>query len=82
MKILDSTYANSDLEQVSVNETQLNAEEITQLLSLLQYFEYLFDGPLGDWDTEPIDLELKPYSNQFNFKCYQVHRINKDDFCK
>ena len=39
VRILDSIYAKPDLEQVAVNETHLNSEEITQLLSLLQYFE-------------------------------------------
>ena len=36
-KILDSTYAKSDLEKV-VNDSQLNSEEITLLLSLLGDF--------------------------------------------
>ena len=44
VKIFDSTYANSDLEQVSANATQINAEDRTQILSLLQYLEYLSDG--------------------------------------
>ena len=56
MKILDDTYAKSNLEQVSANENHLNAEDRTQLLSLLQYFEDLFDGTIGDWDTDPVDL--------------------------
>ena len=38
VKILDSTYARSDLENVDANTTQLNAEYITQLLSLLKNF--------------------------------------------
>ena len=54
VKIFDSTYANSDLEQVSANATQINAEDRTQILSLLQYLEYLSDGNLGDWCTYPV----------------------------
>ena len=46
VKILDSTYAKIDLEQVSANATHLNAEEINQLLRLLKYFEGLFDGTI------------------------------------
>ena len=39
----------------------MNAEERTQLLSLPEDFEDLFDGTLGDWDTEPADLEINPH---------------------
>ena len=51
VKILDSTYDREELKQVVNNATQLNAEEITLLLILLEDFEDLFDGTLGDWDT-------------------------------
>ena len=51
VKILDSTYVKANLTQVSNNTTQTNAEERTQILIILQYFEDLFDGTLGDWDT-------------------------------
>ena len=34
----------------------MNAEERTQLIRLLEYSKDLFDGTLGDWDTEPVDL--------------------------
>ena len=47
VKSVGSTYAKSDLKQVADNATQLNAEERTQLLSLLKDFEELFDGTLG-----------------------------------
>ena len=38
VKIIDSTYAKADFKQVVDNTSQLNAEEITLLLSLLEYF--------------------------------------------
>ena len=59
----------------------MNAEEITQLLRLLDYFEGLFDVTLGDWDTEPVDLgKKKTGSKPFNSKYYPVPRINKKTF--
>ena len=58
VKTLNDTYAKADLKQVTYNATQMNAEEITQLLSLLKGFEDLFNGTLGDWDTDTINLEL------------------------
>ena len=84
VKILDSTYVNvkADLNQLSDNATQLNAEERTQLLSLLEDFEDLFGVTLGDWATEPVNLELKPGSKPFNSRYYPVPRINRGDFSK
>ena len=62
VKSVGSTYAKSDLKQVADNATQLNAEERTQLLSLLKDFEELFDGTLGEWSTDPVDLGINPGS--------------------
>ena len=82
MKILSIAYSKEDLEQVANNTTQLNSEERTQLLRILQKFEDLFDGNLAGWDTEPIDLELNLGSKPFNCKYYHVPRINKENFHK
>ena len=38
MKILEDTYVKAELEHLSDNETQINDEERTKLLRLLQYF--------------------------------------------
>ena len=56
VKPLKSNYAKADLKQVTGNETHLNADEITQLISLLKDFEDLIDGTIGYWNTEPVDL--------------------------
>ena len=76
VKIRDSTYSKAELKQV-VNDSQLNAEQITLLLSLLKYFEDLSGGILGNWATDPVDLELKPYYRPFNSRYYLVPIINK-----
>ena len=80
LKILDSTYTKADLNQVADNASQMNAEERTLLLSLLEDFEKCFGGTLGDWATEPVNLELKPYSKPFNSRYYNVSIINKEYF--
>ena len=81
VKILDITYKKADLNNL-VNDSQINAEERTLLLNLLKDFEYLFDGTLGDWATEHVDLELNPDSKPFNSRYYPVPRINKETFRK
>ena len=77
VKILHSTYVKSYLKKLADNDSQLNAEERTLLLNLIQYFKDLFDGTLGDWVTEPVNLELNPDSKPFNSRYYPFPRINK-----
>ena len=60
----------------------MNAKERTQLLRLFEYFEDFFDGTLGDWYTELIELELKPGSKPFNSKYFLFPEINKETFRK
>ena len=54
VRIMDSAYANVELEHVAYNAVQLNADERTKLIGLLNWFEYLFYVTLVEWDTEPI----------------------------
>ena len=56
VKIIDSTYAKSDLEHTVANANQLNDEERNLLLSIIEDFKELFDGTLGNWATESFDL--------------------------
>ena len=79
IKTLDSNYAKEKLKQVDDNATQLNAEGINMLLSLLEDFGDLFDGTLGYWDNDPVDLEINPDSKPMNSKYYPVPRINKEN---
>ena len=81
-KTINSNYSKEDLKQVADKATQLNSEERTQLLMLLEDFEVLFDGTLGGWDIEPVNLKINPDSKPFNSKYYPLIRINKKTFCK
>ena len=80
VKILDINYAKADLKQVDDNTTQLNYEERTLLLSLIENLEEFFDGTLGDWATEPVNLELEPDSKPINIRYYIIPIINKEKF--
>ena len=44
LKIFYINYTKADLKHVNNNENQMNAEERTQLLRILNYSEDLFDG--------------------------------------
>ena len=82
VKIIDSNFAKSYLEQRATSATQMNTEERTQPLGLLKYFDYLFDGTIWEWDTDPSGLYLNTYYKPFNFKYYLVPMINEDMFHK
>ena len=72
----------STLNRELITQPQLNDDEGNKPLSFPEDFEDLFDGTLGNWDTEPVDLELNTGSKLFNSKYHPVHIINKETFCK
>jgi hypothetical protein len=52
IKILDAKYEKANLRAITKEEclNHLSATEKHKLLKLLQEFEELFEGTLGDWD--------------------------------
>ena len=76
--ILDAKYEKADLQSVvSANCTHLSLQDQNNLLELLTEYEELFDGTLGDSNTEPVSFELKegtkpyhgrPFPNQSHTK--------------
>ena len=66
-------YSRADLEKVVQEVETLSVLEQKELLKLLQQFEPLFDGTLGTWKTEPVELELKDSDcNPYHAKPYPV----------
>ncbi len=71
--IIESKYCPADLEKIVAECIHLSALERRQLLELLQKFEPLFDGSLGTWKTDPVNLELKdPKVKPYHAKPYPV----------
>ena len=65
--ILDAKYEKADLRAiVTDNCTLLSTLEQTKLLELLQEFEVLFSGKLGDWDCKPVSLQLKEVAQPYH----------------
>ena len=82
VKILDSTFSKAELEHVATNATQLNYEQITQLISLLKDFEGLFDDTPVYWYTQAFNLELNTNLKPCTCKYYHVSMIKKETFRK
>ena len=51
-------------------------------MKLLREFETLFDGTLGDWDTEPIHLRLKPGATPIHGRPFPIPRIHLETLKK
>ena len=72
-EILDAKYCKADLNKLSQECDTLDKADQQKLLKLLQKYEYLFDGTVGTWNTEPVDLILKdPTAAPYHAKAYPV----------
>ena len=49
-----------------------------EFLELLHKFEKLFDGTLGIWKTDPVDLELKEYAKPIFSLPYPVLKVHEE----
>jgi hypothetical protein len=82
VKILDSDYHKADLWKVVAKATQLNKRQQLSLLRLLRKYEALFDGTLGKWNTDPVNIELREDLIPVSSRYYPVPKINKETFRK
>jgi hypothetical protein len=74
-KILDSEYKPASLDDVIKTCENLHVEEQHQLKILLQKYEHLFDGTLGEFNMEPISLQLMdPNCKPIHERAYTVPR--------
>ena len=70
--IIDNKYSPADLEEVASKIQNINNLEKEKLLKLLNKFAPLFDGSLGTWKTEPVNLELKPEVKPYHARPFPV----------
>ena len=71
--IIDVKYAPQDITSIVDRCLHLTDSEREGLHKVLTKFETLFDGTLGEWNTEPIDLELiDPDCKPFHARAYPV----------
>ena len=80
--ILDAKYQKIDLNEYTSKLDYLSLDERDSLNKLLRKYEYLFDGTLGTWNTEPLDLELKPNVVPYHAKAYPIPKAYEDTLKK
>jgi hypothetical protein len=74
-KILDVEYKPESLDDVIKTCENLHVEEQHQLQILLHKYEHLFDGTLGEFNMEPISLQLMdPNCKPIHARAYTVPR--------
>jgi hypothetical protein len=73
-QILDAKYEKANLRAIVEDDCKkhLSAPKKASLLELLQEFEELFDGTLGDWDCDPVSLELKEGARPYHGRPFPI----------
>ncbi len=64
------------------NCKHLSVPDQEKLLKLLTEFEDLFDGTLGDWDTEPVSLKLKEGAKPYHGRPFPTPKAHKETLKK
>jgi len=82
VRILDANYQRADLPAVVKNCSHLSLVEQNMLLEVLEEFEDLFDGTLGDWKTEPVSFELKRDAKPYHSRAFPIPRVHKETILK
>ena len=82
IKILDSNYRKANLKEVAAGAKHLTQTERDKLYQLLLKYEHIFDGTLGNWQTDPVDFELKEDATPHSQRHYPVPHLYKETFRK
>lgn len=64
--IKDSKYEKQDLLRVARDQKHLTPDQQNQLHSLLERYNDLFQGNLGEWPDETVSIELKPDATPYH----------------
>ena len=83
VKILDAKYEKANIpELIKNNCSHLSPEEQLKLLEVLTEFEDLFDGTLGDWNTDPVSFELKEGAKPYHGRAFPIPKVHKQTILK
>ena len=76
-RILDAKYEKADLVQITGHCSHLTKNQQGKLLILLQKYEDLFDGTLGEWKGTDIKIELQPNAKPFHASPFPVPQVHE-----
>ena len=77
VEILDANYEKADLSKIIYDTcNHLTVLQKHNLLRTLLNYKELFDGTLGDWQTEPVSFRLKPGSKPYHGRAFPIPHIH------
>ena len=76
-KILDAKYEAADLKQIAAECTHLTKEQQQKLLEILDKHKSLFDGSLGEWKEESLNIELKEGAKPYHARAFPIPKIHE-----
>ena len=82
VRILDANYKKADLPEVVKTCTHLSQSEQNELLEVLEEFEDLFGGTLGDWNTEPVNFKLKSGAKPYHSRAFPIPKVHSETIKK
>jgi hypothetical protein len=76
IEIVDVNYEKANLRAITKEDclNHLSATEKDKFLKLLQEFEELFDGTLGDWDCNLVLLQLKEGAQPYHGRPFKISK--------
>ena len=81
-RILDANYDTPDLVEEVTNMKNLNSNQRSLLLALLKKNETLFDGQLGNWVGNPVEIPLKEGAKPYHARAFPIPNIYEQTFKK
>jgi len=69
---LDAHYEAANIDQIISTCHNLNTKQKQQLRNLLEEFIDLFDGTLGSWKDQQINIELKENNKPYHAKVFVI----------
>ena len=77
-EILDAKYEAADLAEICRLQQHLSSDKQAKLKASLEKCDWLFDGTLGTWNLEPVELELLPDATPHHARPYPVPRCHQE----
>lgn len=81
-RILDANYEKPDIDKEVDKMTHLNPMQRVALKALIHKHEDLFDGQLGLWKGDPVDIPLKDNAKPYHARAFPVAHIHERTFKK
>ncbi len=74
--ILDAKYEAADLQKICDDAAHLETEDRGKLCQLLEKYSSLFDGTLGTWTGQTVNIDLKPNVSPYHARAFPIPRVH------